>query len=77
MTATTDSNKSYQWTFGKLVGSPPKIGLPTKQEHAAGWGCQHVLSAVSNAVLDVNACGYQITDQAGQIADKMAAMVTQ
>jgi hypothetical protein len=35
-----------------------------------------VLRAVLNVVLDVNACAYQLGDQAGQIADKMAATVT-
>jgi serine/threonine protein kinase len=33
------------------------------------------LNAVSNVVLNVNACGPQITDQASQIATDMAAKV--
>jgi serine/threonine kinase PknH len=34
-----------------------------------------VLSAVSNVVLDVNACAAQLTNQASQIATDMAAKV--
>jgi len=41
-----------------------------------GYVCQHVLRAVLNVVLDVNACGYHIGDQAGQIAEEMAASAT-
>jgi serine/threonine kinase PknH len=37
--------------------------------------CQRVLNAVSNVVLDVNACGPQVTNQASQIATEMAATV--
>ena len=37
--------------------------------------CEHVLDAVSNVVLDVNVCANQVGDQAGQIADAMAANV--
>jgi hypothetical protein len=37
--------------------------------------CHRVLNAVSNVVLDVNACGPQITNQASQIATDMAAKV--
>jgi serine/threonine kinase PknH len=77
LTATTTAGHSYEWTFGKLTGDPPKIALLTTQAHAEGWGCQHVLSAVSNVVLDVNACGYSITNQAGRIADKIAVTVMQ
>jgi serine/threonine-protein kinase len=45
-------------------------------EGGNGYVCQHVLRAVLNVVLDVNACGYQISDQAGRIAEKMAASAT-
>ena len=37
--------------------------------------CQRVLNAVSNVVLDVNACGPQVTNQASQIATDIAAKV--
>jgi len=38
-------------------------------------GCERVLSAVSDVVLDVMACEVGIQDQGGQIADAMAANV--
>lgn len=33
------------------------------------------MSVENNVIVDVNACGYKITDQAGQIADKIVAKV--
>ncbi|WP_414686247.1 sensor domain-containing protein [Mycobacterium sp.] len=75
VTVTKAKDKPVRWTFGKLSGAPPKIALLKTQLDARGWGCQHVLSAVSNVVLDVEACSYHIADEAGQIADKMAAQM--
>lgn len=43
----------------------------TTQQGADGWECQHALSAVSNATLEVWACGYSINDEAAEIASAM------
>jgi hypothetical protein len=37
--------------------------------------CQHVLQAVSNVILDVSACGNNVSDQAEAIASKLADRV--
>jgi serine/threonine-protein kinase len=37
--------------------------------------CQHVLQAVSNVILDVDACGNNVSDQAEAIASKLADRV--
>jgi hypothetical protein len=66
-----------QFTFGDLVGDAPTIAQLQTQVGVSGYPCQHVLSAVWNLVVDVVACGHQISDQARQIADKMAAKATQ
>jgi PknH-like extracellular domain len=60
------------WTFANLVGDPPK-----NRHTARGWTCQRVLSAARNAVIDVNACAFKISDQGVQAADKIAAKATQ
>jgi serine/threonine-protein kinase len=73
----TPNGDTFRWAFGKLTGDPPKIALLTTQERTNGWTCQHVLSAVSNVVLDVDACAYSITNEGSQIADKIAAAITQ
>jgi len=60
LTATYTKGAVHRWQFGKLTGAPP--------ENCAvdGWACQRVLRAVSNVVLDVDACGYGITDEAAR-----------
>jgi PknH-like extracellular domain len=67
----------YHWTVGNLVGDAPTITQLHTLEGGNGYVCQHMLRVVLNLVLDVNACGFQISDQAGRIADKMAAAATQ
>ena len=39
------------------------------------WQCQHLLQAVSSFVLDISACGSNISDQAETIASKLAAKI--
>jgi hypothetical protein len=68
---------ALQWTFGNLVGDPPKISMIMNRHNARGWTCQRVLSAVWNAVVDVKACAFKISDQGIQAADKIAAKATQ
>jgi serine/threonine kinase PknH len=69
----TGPGKTVRWSVGDLTGTDTRIVQPhTRAEPADGWHCQHVLSAVTNVVLDVDACGYRVTDEGSQIADKMA-----
>jgi serine/threonine-protein kinase len=76
VTETINADKTGAWTFGSLAGTPPKITLVHTQEGVGGWACQRALSAVSNVVIDVNACGYHITDEGSRIADAIAANAT-
>jgi hypothetical protein len=76
VTLTYANGNTYRWTFGNLTGEAPKISQVDTQEDGGGWACEHVLNAVSNVVIDVKACAYQVTDQASRIADEIAAKVT-
>jgi serine/threonine-protein kinase len=62
------------WTFREISGNPPNIAL----QHSLASSpvvCQHVLSAVSNVVLDVNVCAPGTVNQARQIANEMATKI--
>jgi serine/threonine kinase PknH len=75
LTVTQPNNKIFHWNFQNLTGSPPKIA----QIHTQASGsrtCQRALSAVSHVVIDVVACGEQITEQGSRIADQIASKVT-
>jgi PknH-like extracellular domain len=69
----TGNGQDLRHTFGNVVGDVPAITLLRTQEGGNGWACQRALRAVVNVVLDVNACGYHISDQGARMADKMAA----
>ncbi|ETW24460.1 sensor domain-containing protein [Mycobacterium gastri] len=68
----TTSSKSSEWTFGDVTGAPPKITQVRTETDGSGKTCQHVLKAVSDVVIEVEACGTDIADGAGQIADQMS-----
>jgi hypothetical protein len=72
----TDGSQTTPWTFADLNGAPPKIVQRHTQTVADGRGCQRTLSAVTNVVIDVEACGPSIANEAGEIADQMAARAT-
>jgi len=62
------------WIFREISGNPPNIAL----QHILANSpvvCQHVLSAVSNVVLDVNVCAPGTINQARQIANEMATKI--
>ncbi|BBX95602.1 hypothetical protein MLAC_08960 [Mycobacterium lacus] len=73
----TNKSKTYRWTFADVYGQPPKITMVDTQEGADGWECQRAMSVANNVVVDVNACGYQITDQGSRIADKIVDKVNE
>jgi serine/threonine-protein kinase len=68
------NGEQLRYSLGPLVGDVPKITLMVTTE-GGGLG-QRALSAVSNVVIDVTAFGYRITDDAGRVADAIAANVT-
>ncbi|WP_142245520.1 sensor domain-containing protein, partial [Mycobacterium sp. IS-836] len=71
----TNKGKTYRWTFAQINGSPPKMTVLDTQEGADGWECERAMSQANNVIVDVNACGYHITDQGGQITDKIVGKI--
>ncbi|MGH3969998.1 MAG: sensor domain-containing protein, partial [Mycobacterium sp.] len=73
----TDRDDTTGWGLGDVTGTDPKIAQLATEEGASGWGCQHVMSTVSNVIVEVVACANENNDQASQIVDKMVGKVTQ
>ncbi|MEB3981173.1 sensor domain-containing protein, partial [Mycobacterium sp. 663a-19] len=71
----TNKGKTYRWTFAQINGAPPKMTVLDTQEAADGWECQRAMSQANNVIVDVNACGYHISDQGGEITDKIVAKI--
>ncbi len=74
-TVTYADHRKYTWTINSLSGEAPKILQTYTQVGDPGYTCQRALSTVSNYVVDVKACGYNITDQANRIVDEITADV--
>ncbi|PRC46086.1 hypothetical protein C6A85_91875, partial [Mycobacterium sp. ITM-2017-0098] len=72
LTVTATDGATYNWTFADVNESDGRIGQVVKQEGMEGYGCQHVLHVVSNAVLEVQACHDKVSDDADRIAEEMA-----
>jgi serine/threonine-protein kinase len=70
----TGANQS-RFNFADVAVGDSKIVQLSTQEGENGFACQHALSAMSNVVIEARTCGYHSSNQATQIADKMAAKV--
>jgi PknH-like extracellular domain len=60
------------WTFGM----PRTVGeiIAINNETIDSWGCGHAMASKSNVVVDVDACGYNIADEATAIVKAMTAV---
>jgi serine/threonine-protein kinase len=75
VTVTTEDGTTYNWSFDQVKDDSDnhQISQLTSQEGMGGYGCDHALRVVSNAVIETRACSDRITDEAGRMAEAMAA----
>jgi hypothetical protein len=73
VTFTGSNNKAAEWTFSDVNGATPKITQMRTEAGASGRSCQHALSAEGNLVIEVQACGNDITDGGARLAEQIAA----
>ncbi|CAM3211516.1 sensor domain-containing protein [Mycobacterium intermedium] len=71
-TVTYTSGKAADWNVADVAGEPGNITQLRTQANGAGRTCQHALRAASDVVIEVQACGPDITDAAARIADQIA-----
>ena len=70
---TGTNKKSAEWTFADVAGVAPKITQVRTEVGTENRTCQHALSAVRDLVIEVQACGNDITDAGGRLAEQIAA----
>lgn len=76
ITVTREDGTEFNWTFDQVVDDGDKvISQRGNQEGMAGYGCEHVMRVVSNAVIETRVCSSGITDEADRMANEMAAKV--
>lgn len=65
------------WTFGEVTENNGISAIPKIADGGTGWSCSHAITGKANVVIDVSACGFEITDQAttivARIRDKFPA----
>lgn len=65
------------WTFGQVTENGGISAIPKIADGDTGWKCSHAIAAKVNVVIDVSACGFDVTDQAttvvARIRDKFPA----
>ncbi|WP_205874853.1 sensor domain-containing protein [Mycobacterium camsae] len=69
----TGPSKSTEWNFGEVNGAAPKITMTRAETDNNTRTCQHALSAAGDLVIEVQACGNDITDGGAKLADQIAA----
>ncbi|OBK46224.1 sensor domain-containing protein [Mycobacterium kubicae] len=65
------AGRGSEWTFGDVDGSAPKISQVRTQTDGSGRTCQHVLDAVNEVVVEVEACGSDLGDAGSRIAEQI------
>jgi serine/threonine kinase PknH len=70
-----DTKSAALWAIETVDGDPPSITV-SESRREIGWTCQRAMRAVSNAVIDATACGYDIINQGSSVADGIAANIS-
>ncbi|MGO9381957.1 MAG: sensor domain-containing protein [Mycobacterium sp.] len=71
----TNKSRTHRWTLAQLNGGPPKIGVLETQEGGDGWECERAMGLANNVIVDVNACGYHISNQGDEIIDRIVGKI--
>lgn len=69
-------DKGVTWALGEVKDANDILNISETQEGGNGYSCQRSLGVRSNVVMDIRACGYDVTDQGTKIADKIAENIT-
>lgn len=67
------ASKSTEWNFGEVNGAAPKITMTRAETDSNTRTCQHALSAAGDLVIEVQACGNDITDGGAKLAEQIVA----
>jgi eukaryotic-like serine/threonine-protein kinase len=75
VTRTFADGQTERWVFGPLANTDGTLSMTQVQEGGNGWGCQRALAARNNIVIDVLACHDDVSNQAVDIVNIVAAKV--
>ncbi|WP_082964087.1 sensor domain-containing protein [Mycobacterium sp. E796] len=75
LTITQPGDNPVAWKFGGLVATDSTLSLVQTLDAGRGFSCQRAMGVRNNVVIDTLWCGFDTTDQAGEVVNKIAAAV--
>ena len=75
LTITQPGDTPVAWKLGGLVATDTTLSIVQTLDAGHGFSCQRAMGARNNVVIDTLWCGFDTTDQAGKIVNKIAAAV--
>jgi hypothetical protein len=76
LTTTNPALPAQTWWIGAVSQDGDVLTSVANREGAAGYTCQHALTARSNVVIDTVACGWDVTQQGSTIAQRIAEQIS-
>jgi hypothetical protein len=68
--------RSSVWEFADAVATETTLTMSQTEENTGGWRCQRAMGLRNNVIIDAMFCGYDATDQAGAVVNKIADAVS-
>jgi PknH-like extracellular domain len=75
LTTTQPGDDPVTWTLGELVTTDTTLTITQTLDGGAGFACQRATGVRNNVIIDTLWCGYDTTNQAGEVVAKIAAAV--
>jgi PknH-like extracellular domain len=75
LTITQPGDNPVAWKLGGLVSTDTTLSLVQTLDAGRGFSCQRALGVRNNVIIDTLWCGFDTTDQAGEVVNKIAAAV--
>lgn len=76
VTTTNATTPAQTWWIASVSKDADMVTAVSNREGASGYTCQHTVTSRNNVVVDVVACGWDVTDQGTTIAQRVAEQIT-
>ncbi|ORA83289.1 sensor domain-containing protein [Mycobacterium malmoense] len=77
LTITQPDQDPVSWALGELVTSDTALTIMQTLDGVDGFACQRAMGVRNNIIIDALWCGFDTTNQAGEVVTKIAAAVSQ
>jgi hypothetical protein len=76
VTTTNATTPAQTWWIASVSRDADMVTAVSSREGASGYKCQHTVTSRNNVVVDVVACGWDVTEQGTTIARRVAEQIT-